>query len=66
MNIVKLHHKYGSVVYVGPNVVSISDPDAIDKIYGSKTDFVKVGGHRLASLTASHGTAFSAKRPVNV
>ena len=66
VNLVNLHDKYGSAVRVGPNVVSISDPDAIDKIYGSKTDFMKVGGHWLAKSTASYGTAFSAKRPVNV
>ena len=66
VNIVKLHEKYGSAVRVGPNVVSISDPDALDKIYGSKTDFSKVGGHRLASSTASYGTTFSAKHLVNV
>ena len=55
---VKLHDKYGSAVRVGPNVVSIADPDAIDKIYGSKTDFSKVGRHRLASFTPSYGTVF--------
>ena len=50
VNIVKLHDNYGSAVRVGPNVVSIADPDAIDKIYGSKTDFSKVGGHRACEF----------------
>lgn len=66
MGLVKLHDKYGSAVHVGPNLVSIADPDAIDKIHGSRTDFVKVGGHWLASFTAAGGTDFSAKHPVNV
>ena len=43
VNLLKLHHKYGSAVRIGPNIVSISDPDAIDKIYGVKADFMKVG-----------------------
>lgn len=66
MNLIKLHDKYGSAVRVGPNLVSIADPDAIDKIHGSKTDFVKVGGHRLTSFMAASGTDFLAKRPVNL
>lgn len=66
VNLIKLHDKYGSAVRVGPNLVSIADPDAIDKIHGSKTDFVKVGGHRLTSFMAASGTDFLAKRPVNL
>ena len=66
VNLVKLHEKYGSAVRVGPNVVSISDPDAIDKIYGSKTDFMKVGEYRLASITAFCATFSSTKSLVDV
>ena len=62
MNILKLHHKYGSVVRIGPNIVSISDADAIDKIYGVKTDFIKVG----IGLRTPWSTAVSAKFRVNV
>ena len=62
MNLVKLHHKYGSAVRIGPNIVSISDPGAIDKIYGAKTDFVKVS----IGLRARWSTALSAESPVNV
>lgn len=54
MNLLKLHHKYGSAVRIGPNIVSISDPDAIDKIYGVKADFLKVGiGLRLPRPTVA-------------
>ena len=36
-----LHRKYGPVVRFGPNAVMISQPKAIDKIYGFKTRFQK-------------------------
>lgn len=37
-----LHRRYGTVVRVGPNAVLISQPDAVDKIYGFKAKFLKV------------------------
>lgn len=37
-----LHEKYGDVVRVGPNMISIADPAAIESIYGVKTNFPKV------------------------
>ena len=37
-----LHRKHGKLVQIGPNVVSITDPDAIEIIYGIKTDLPKV------------------------
>ncbi|KAI1499968.1 cytochrome P450 [Biscogniauxia marginata] len=36
-----LHRKYGTVVRIGPNAVLISQPTAIDKIYGFKARFIK-------------------------
>ena len=38
----RLHKKYGTAVRIGPNVVSISDPEAIDSIYGFKNELIKV------------------------
>lgn len=38
----KLHREHGELVQVGPNVVSIADPDAIETIYGIKADLPKV------------------------
>lgn len=38
----ELHRKHGKLVQIGPNVVSIADPDAIETIYGVKTDLPKV------------------------
>ncbi|KAM6510768.1 hypothetical protein FSOLCH5_011213 [Fusarium solani] len=37
----KLHEKYGSIVRIAPNEVSISDPDAIKTIYAVKNAFSK-------------------------
>lgn len=40
-----LHRKYGTVVRIGPNVVMVSQPQAIDTIYGFKTRLEKVFMH---------------------
>jgi len=39
---VKLHRQHGSVVRLGPNSLSFSDPAAIKTIYGLNKGFVKV------------------------
>jgi hypothetical protein len=36
-----LHKKYGSFVRISPNQVQISDPAAIETIYGPKYEFIK-------------------------
>lgn len=38
-----LHAKYGPVVRIGPNTVSLSDPECIKLIYSNKANFPKVG-----------------------
>jgi len=38
----KVHEKYGPIVRVGPNHVSISDPAAIPQIYGIGSSYIKV------------------------
>lgn len=37
-----LHRKYGRIVRVGPNKISVSDPDLISKIYGIDNKYKKV------------------------
>ena len=37
-----LHNQHGSIIRIGPNVVSIADPTAIDRIFGVKADLQKV------------------------
>jgi hypothetical protein len=39
---IKLHAQYGDVVRLGPNLVSVTDLDAVKKIYGAGTSFEKV------------------------
>lgn len=38
----KLHEKYGDVVRIGPNHISIADPTAVQTIYGVNSRFQKV------------------------
>ena len=38
----QLHEKYGPVVRLGPNMISVSDPAMIDEIYSRKTVLNKV------------------------
>ncbi|KAM0541732.1 hypothetical protein ACHAPJ_013137 [Fusarium lateritium] len=69
---IALHEKYGSVVRLGPNTVSISDPAALQTIYGlnsgyTKSDFYPVqqtvnkSGKRLITLFTSQDDKFHAK-----
>lgn len=44
-----LHRKYGKVVRLGPNTVSISDPAAIKLIYAVGTAFKKVNLYLISS-----------------
>lgn len=39
---INLHRKYGSVVRLGPNMVSVGDPKAIQRIYGITANLPKV------------------------
>jgi hypothetical protein len=39
---VKLHERFGLLVRLGPNCVSVSDPAAIKTIYGLASGYVKV------------------------
>lgn len=38
---IRLHEKHGKLVRLGPNAVSIADPEAIKTIYGLSTGYVK-------------------------
>ncbi len=39
----ELHRRHGNIVRIGPKIVSLTDPDAIECIYGVKADLQKVG-----------------------
>lgn len=40
------HKKYGKIVRIAPNVVSVADPKMISVIYSNREDFTKVGQQR--------------------
>ncbi|EKG14731.1 Cytochrome P450 [Macrophomina phaseolina MS6] len=66
-----LHAKYGPVVRIGPNTVSLSDPECIKLIYSNKANFPKSdfyavndvtqGGQRVCTLFGTRDNAFHAK-----
>lgn len=37
-----LHNKYGSAVQLGPNLVSLSDPNLLRVLYNTRGDYLKV------------------------
>ena len=41
-HLLKLHRRYGPVVRVGPNNLSIASPECVSPIYGVKDEFLKV------------------------
>jgi hypothetical protein len=49
---IALHRKHGKLVRIGPRHVSVSDPAAIQTIYGLKSGFTKVRRNRLQSPIA--------------
>ena len=44
---IALHEKYGPVVRIGPNSVSISDPEAIKVIYSHNAGLIKVSYYSI-------------------
>ena len=49
LNHLELHRQYGQVVRVGPNCLSVADPNLIRVIYTTRKPWKKVGGDRLLS-----------------
>jgi hypothetical protein len=39
---IALHRKYGPLVRIGPNMISVDDPSALNTIYGFKPIYLKV------------------------
>lgn len=52
--IIQLHQQYGSVVRIGPNVVSVADPAAIEPVLGLKANFDKTESVRPL-INTHHG-----------
>lgn len=38
----ELHRKYGPAVRMGPNILSLSDPNLISRVYNTKNPWLKV------------------------
>jgi hypothetical protein len=55
-----LHQKYGQIVRIGPDIVSLSDPALICKVYDSRGTFLKVrcfiGGEMIFANTMEDST----------
>lgn len=49
---IELHAKYGDVVRIGPNCVSICKPDLVQSIYGVGKGYVKVSVTQHLFITA--------------
>lgn len=52
--LIHLHEQYGELVRLGPNHVSVSDPDGISIVYTTKSPWPKALSYRAAA-TFSHG-----------
>lgn len=49
----RLHGQYGEYVRVGPNLLSISDPDAAETVHGSHTTFDKSDWYNIGKPTTT-------------
>jgi hypothetical protein len=47
----KLHKKYGKLVRIAPNVISVGDPAEIPKIYNIKGDFTKTAFYPIQCVS---------------
>jgi hypothetical protein len=48
---ISLHAKHGKLVRIAPNVISVSDPAEIPKIYGVKGDFTKTAFYPIQAIS---------------
>jgi hypothetical protein len=48
---IELHAKHGKLVRIAPNVISVSNPDEIPKIYGFKGEFTKTAFYPIQAIS---------------
>ena len=48
LDAINLHKRYGNLVRIAPNHVSVADPKWIPVFYGTKEDYTKVSNMRIA------------------
>lgn len=51
----ELHRRYGTLVRVAPNLISVSDPREINQIYGINTKFFKASFYDLSAVHDDEG-----------
>ncbi|PPJ60736.1 hypothetical protein CBER1_02380 [Cercospora berteroae] len=51
LDAIKLHKKYGDLVRIAPNVVSVADPKWITVFYGVKEDYTKTAFYPIQSIS---------------
>lgn len=51
----ELHRKYGAIVRIAPNSLTVSDPSAINCIYGIGTKFIKSPFYKLSEAHDEEG-----------
>ena len=61
----ELHRKYGSAVRIGPNVISLSDPSLISKVYTTKGAWKKVSTEYSSTLSGTLADAFTMVRVIS-
>lgn len=63
--LVRLHEKYGKLVRIGPNHISISDPNAVPIVYSTNPVWKKVRKYPSQSITEPlHLTMLSRQTPI--
>jgi hypothetical protein len=55
----RLHEQLGPVVRIGPNIVSLSDPQLVKVVYSTRGEYLKVGRYPLPFLLASSTSVLS-------
>jgi cytochrome P450 len=48
---IELHRKHGPLVRIGPNHVSVADPDLISQFYSTKENYTKTGFYPIQSIS---------------
>jgi hypothetical protein len=48
---IALHRKYGKLVRIAPNIISVADPEEIATIYSTKGDFTKSAFYPIQSIS---------------
>ncbi|KAK5092857.1 hypothetical protein LTR70_006037 [Exophiala xenobiotica] len=68
LDAINLHKRYGNLVRIAPNHVSVADPKWIPVFYGTKEDYTKSGFYPIQSISwkkKPEMNLFSTRDPIN-